>query len=323
MKIAVLAPRNPWMEQSFAELQKALGEDTLVFCAAGQEQPPADTEILLAAAKIDRPVLARLPQLICVQTLSAGYENIDLSAADELGIWVSFAPSEETGNAASVAEFAVLLMLAAARYLPRLQPPQKYADRPAARPQLALQGKTACIIGLGGIGRLLLYRLRPFGMRFTGTDGHPETAPPDIHAYPPANIREAVADADFVIVCARADKENENLIDEQVIAACKHGAIIINIARGTLIDEHALQAAVERGQILTAALDVVLDEPIRADNPLLSHEQIIVTPHVAGITDITQAGTRQWVLAVIDDIRHGRKPSSILNTPSKPRRKIE
>ena len=95
----------------------------------------------------------------------------------------------------------------------------------------------------------------------------------------------AVAHADFVVICVRASKENENLINAAQLAAMKRGAILVNIARGMLIDETALVDAVTHGQISAAGLDVLKNEPTNRMDPLLQLPQVLVTPHIAGLTD--------------------------------------
>jgi len=112
-----------------------------------------------------------------VQTTSAGHEGVDVEAASTLGIWVSFAPSGETGNAISVAEWAVLLLLASSRDLGLALQSERDPSVKPERPARALFGKDVCIVGFGGIGRELVERLRPFGVRFTIVDDHPERAP--------------------------------------------------------------------------------------------------------------------------------------------------
>jgi phosphoglycerate dehydrogenase-like enzyme len=120
------------------------------------------------------------------------------------------------------------------------------------------------------------------------TDEHPENAPADVTAYSADQLNTAVAHADFVVICVRASKENENLIDAAHLAAMKHGAILVNIARGMLIDETALVDAVTHGQISAAGLDVLKNEPPDRRDPLLQLPQVLVTPHIAGLTDLIQ-----------------------------------
>ena len=213
----------------------------------------------------------------------------------------------------------MLLLLATARHLGEaLATLQGGPVRPPTL-SLALSGKTVCIVGLGTIGQQLVDRLRPFGVKMVATDEHPENAPADVTAYPADQLNTAVAHADFVVICVRASKENENLINAAQLAAMKRGAILVNIARGMLIDETALVDAVTHGQISAAGLDVLKNEPPDRRDPLLQLPQVLVTPHIAGLTDLMLAGTANYISQVIEEFAEGKKPKSILNSPAKPR----
>lgn len=177
-----------------------------------------------------------------------------------------------------------------------------------------------CIVGLGSIGQLLADRLRPFGVRLVATDEHPEHAAADVTAFPADQLKIAVAQADYVVICVRASKENENLINASVLRAMKRGAILVNIARGMLVDEDALLAAVKDGQISAAGLDVLQKEPPDPKNPLLGLPQVLVTPHIAGSTDLMLEGTVNYISEVVGEFAAGKKPKSVLNNPQKPRR---
>jgi D-3-phosphoglycerate dehydrogenase len=151
------------------------------------------------------------------------------------------------------------------------------------------------------------------------TDEHPEAAPADVTAYPANQLNRAVADADFVVICVRASKESENLVNAAVLAAMKRGSILVNIARGMLIDEAALVDAVAHGKISAAGLDVLKNEPPDRKDPLLQLPQVLVTLHIAGLTDLMLDGTVNYLGRVIEEFIAGKKPESILNSPEKPR----
>jgi phosphoglycerate dehydrogenase-like enzyme len=272
--------------------------------------------MLIALGPVGRDQMIDQPSLVLIQTASAGYENVDIDAASELGIWVSHAPSGDTGNAASVAEFAILLMLAASRRLSTFLKPD---GKPRTQTSRALSGKTVCIVGLGEIGKRIVELLRPFGVKIVGTTRHPEDAPADVTIYSPGNLQQALADADYVVLCVPSSKENENLLNAAMFHAMKQGAILVNIARGALVDERALLDAIEDGRISAAGLDVVKEEPLVLSNPLLQFPQLIVTPHIAGLTDLTLHGTIDYVCQVVDEVAAGKKPRSVLNAPTTPR----
>ena len=257
-----------------------------------------------------------------IQTASAGFESVDVEAATKVGIWVASSPTTRTGNGESVAEFAMLLMLAASRRLNQElswthAASESRREHPVAN--RALYGKTVCVIGLGGIGDLLIERLRGFGVTLTGVDTHPEDAPQGVAAYPTEQLKEALASADYVVLAVPGTKQNENMINADVLASMKRGAIIVNVGRGTLIEESSLIEAVESGQLYGAGLDVVQDEPVSSGNPLLKEPAIFVTPHIAGSTDLMLEGTINFLVQTLKRYEQGLQPQGVVNEPKQPR----
>jgi phosphoglycerate dehydrogenase-like enzyme len=322
MKIAVLHGESAFAASEFEHLTAGLPDHELITWHPGEPPPASDFQILLGVGNIDRKLLESQPKLELVQTTSAGYEGVDVEAATALGIWVSFAPSGETGNAISVAEWAVLLLLASSRDLDLALQSERDPSIKPKRPAQALFGKEVCIIGFGGIGRELVARLRPFGVRFTIVDNHPERAPNDAVAYTAADLRPAMKGADYVVLCIPATPANENFIDATTLASMKRGAILINVARGTLVDEPALQAALASGHIRAAGLDVLRNEPPAISDPLVDAPYSFVTPHMAGSTDVTIEGTARYVATILDTFADGRRWKSLLNDPPSPRRPL-
>ncbi len=322
MKIAFHRKRHFFLDLESARLKERLTAHEYYDWFAGEEAPANDLDVAIVVGPFDKRAIAEQSQLFFIQTASAGYEGVDLDAATESGIWVSFAPAGETGNAISVAELAVMLMIGASRRLNRALASVRRHELRTDHLATALYGKTACIVGLGSIGGALARCLASFGMTLRGTDEHPERAPHDVDAFPTAKLHDAVHDADYVIVCAPGSKANENLIDAAMLASMKDGAIVINVSRGTLVDEDALAAALESGHIAAAGLDVLKVEPADPRNPLLAYPQALITPHIAGATDVMLAGTLDYLARVIDDLAAGKKPQSVLNAPANPRRAL-
>jgi phosphoglycerate dehydrogenase-like enzyme len=323
MKIGFLHHENAFSVELLRKLRTALAQHEMVEWIAGRDAPTLDFEVLLAMADVGRELLINQPKLALIQTASDGYEAVDIDAASELDIWVSYAPADLTGNATSVAEFAILLLLGAARHLGEALTSLRGESIKPPTLNLALSGKTVCVVGLGSIGLCLVERLRPFGVKMVATDERPKNAPPDVTAYPADQLEVAVAHADFVVICVRASKENEDLINAAILRAMKRGAILINIARGMLIDEAALVAAVTDGQISAAGLDVLKTEPPNPKDPLLHLSQILVTPHIAGFTDLMLIGTADYIRLVIETFAAGKKPKSLLNSLKTPRRALQ
>lgn len=293
---------------------------TLLESPPGAPVGPVDgVDALLAIGRVDRAVM-EAGRFAFIQTMGTGYEHIDLSAASELGIRVAHVPSSLTGNAESVAEHAVLLMLSVARQLPAALRGlcEKRWAQPVGR---ALFGKTACIVGLGSVGLALAERLCGFGMKLTATRRNFERgAPAYVHLYPQSQLRLALSEADYAILCLRASSENTRLFDAAMLAAMKPGAVLINIARGSLIDENALVESIRTGHLRGAGLDVFWDEPADPRHPLFQLPQVIATPHIAGITDVNLVGTFQLVAQNLQRYQKGETPLHLVNDPARPRR---
>jgi phosphoglycerate dehydrogenase-like enzyme len=185
------------------------GGHTVLSWPADEKAPSKDFDVLLVNGGVGRNQMEGQPNLKLIQTTSTGYETIDIDSATELGIWVSYAPSDLTGNATSVAEFAILLLLASSRHLSQVVTSVHGGQTYAPSLSSALNGKTVCIVGLGSIGRQIVERLRPFGVLILATDEHPEDAPSGVTAFPAEKLEVAVADADYVVLCVRASKGDE------------------------------------------------------------------------------------------------------------------
>jgi phosphoglycerate dehydrogenase-like enzyme len=301
MKIGVLGKQNAFALEILRRLQCEHPQDEFSAWEPGDKAPSAELEVIVAFGKVDSKEIEAQAKLGLIQMASAGYEGVDIGAATKAGVWVGSAPTTKTGNGESVAELAVLLMLAVSRRLnEELAVTQGHAQVSAKlEVNRALFGKTACIVGLGGIGDLLIERLRGFGMILTGVDNHPEHAPNEVKGYGRDELKLSAADADYLILAIPGTKDNENMIDGTVLAAMKEDGVLVNVGRGTLVDEVALLAAVKSGHLYGAGLDVVKDEPVSEGNPLLMEPRIFVTPHIGGSTDLMLDGTVSYLACII------------------------
>jgi len=322
MKIGFFGKQNSFAQEMLRRLKLEDSRDEFLTWQPGDKAPSTELEVIIAFGKVDSKDIEAQTKLGLIQMASAGYEGVDVDGATKAGVWVGSAPTTKTGNGESVAEVAVLLMLAVSRQLNEelafthggvLNRPEK---REVNR---ALSGKTACIVGLGGIGDLLIERLRGFGMILTGVDDHPEHAPSGVRAYGHDELKVAAAEADYLVLAIPGTKENENLIDGTVLSGMKKNSVLINVARGTLVDEPALLAAVKSGHLYGAGLDVVKDEPVSEGNPLLMEPRIFVTPHIAGSTDLMLDGTVKYLGEVLARYRDGSRSEGLVNEPTNPR----
>jgi phosphoglycerate dehydrogenase-like enzyme len=321
MKIGFLGKQNAFALEVLRRLQSEHPEDEFSAWQPGEKAPSMELEVIFAFGQVDSKAIGAQTKLGLIQMASAGYEGVDVDAATKAGVWVGSAPTTKTGNGESVAELAVLLMLAVSRRLNEELAVTKGHAQVSAKLKVnrALFGKTACIVGLGGIGDLLIERLRGFGMILTGVDNHPEHAPTGVKGYGHDELKFAAADADYLVLAIPGTKDNENMIDGTVLAAMKKNAVLVNVGRGTLVDESALLAAVKSGHLYGAGLDVVKDEPVNTGNPLLMEPRIFVTPHIAGSTDLMLDGTVSYLGDVLAEFRQGIRSGGIVNEPLNPR----
>jgi phosphoglycerate dehydrogenase-like enzyme len=267
--------------------------------------------------KVDKTII-RAGGFGLVQQFGVGLETVDVAAATDAGVWVARIPSGRTGNAISVAEHAILLMLALSRDLGRgaASIRSRVLGEPAG---LALAGKTACIVGLGAVGTALATRLSALEMRLVGVREHPELGtPPEVRIdkiYGPDRLTGAIADADYIVMCVNFGERNRHLLDRSALERAKRGAFVINVARGGLIEPGALLWSLESGKIAGAGLDVFWDEPVDPAHPIFRHN-VIATPHVAGVTDVSYEGIARAFAANVERFRRGDAPLHAVNQPT-------
>jgi phosphoglycerate dehydrogenase-like enzyme len=267
-------------------------------------------------AKVDADLLGQATFGL-VQQFGVGLETVDVAAAAEAGVWVSHLPGDVTGNADAVAEQAILLTLALGRQLDDAQ--QALREGKWARPiGRSLSGGTVAIIGLGAIGLATAKRLAGFGVRQLAVRARPELGgPPEVAKVVGVDrLPEVLAEADVVISALMFGEHNRNFFDTGVFAAMKPGTLFVNVARGGLVDEAALLAALDSGHIAGAGLDVLAVEPADPADPLVNHPKVIATPHVGGVT---QQVLHKSMIALTDNIKRYAAGEPLLwtvNTPS-------
>ena len=236
-------------------------------------------------AAVDAPIL-EAGTFGLVHQYGVGLEKVDVERATELGVWVARVPGDAGGNADSVAELAVLQLLALTRRLDEARAclaDGQWDARPTAG---SLLGSTVAIVGLGAIGYALALRLAAFGTRLLAVRAHPELGgPPGVDlVVGPDRLAAVLGQADAVACCAMFDGRNRQMFDAAAFAAMKPGSLFVNVARGGLVDESALLAALESGQVAGAGLDVHAVEPVDPGSALLRHPGVLATPHVGGLT---------------------------------------
>jgi phosphoglycerate dehydrogenase-like enzyme len=258
-----------------------------------------------------------------IQQYGVGLETVDISAATANGVMVARIPSEESGNAASVAEHTILLMLMLSKRWNEVVRTRKpgLQTRWGSPTGQAMLGKTVCIVGLGGIGRELARRLAGFKVRIVTVDDHPGRTVPGVdiaRSFLISGLLEAVGEADYVVLCINYTPDRFHLFGVKEIAAMKKGAFLVNVARGGLLDPVALLAALRIGQVAGAGLDVFWDEPVDAKHPIF-RENVIATPHIAGVTDVSYEGIARAFAENMRRYAAGETPLYLANAPDRVR----
>ncbi|MFL5286076.1 MAG: hydroxyacid dehydrogenase [Rhodopila sp.] len=244
------------------------------------------------------------PAMQVVARIGVGYDAVEVPALTARRVPLMVAG---TANSTSVAEQAFHLIIALAkknRHLDTLVKQDNWAARHVA-PPMELSGKTIIIVGFGRIGTRTARRCAAFNMNVQVFD--PYVKPETISAAgytPVANLEAALPAADFVCIHCPKNPETVNMFDARRIGLMKKGAFIVNTARGGIINEPALYEALKSGHIAGAGLDVFEQEPTPRDNPLLSLDTVISSPHMAGVTveaiEAMALVTSQNILSVLD-----------------------
>ncbi len=250
----------------------------------------ADALLVRSATTVDAEVLAAAPKLKIVARAGVGLDNVDVDAATARGVLVVNAP---TSNIHSAAEHALALMLAAARQIPAADATlREHLWKRSSFSGTELYSKTVGVVGLGRIGQLVAQRLAAFGTHVVAFDPYVSAARAAQLGIELLPLDDLLARADFISVHLPKTPETAGLFGKEALAKTKPGVIIVNAARGGLVDEQALAEAITSGHVRAAALDVFATEPC-TDSPLFALPQVVVTPHLGASTAEAQdrAGT--------------------------------
>lgn len=259
--------------------------------------------------RIDATVIAAAPRLKVIARYGVGIDRVDVAAATRRGVAVTNTPG---ANAAAVAEHAVALMLALCRNLCRCDRAVRNGEWPRVG-GVGLRGKTVGLVGFGAVGREAARRLQAFGCRILAHDPFVPAETLRAQGVEPAALGELAAAADLVSVHAAYTPGGPAVIDETFLSAMKPGALLVNTARGELVDEDALQRALAGGHLRGAGLDCFRDEPPPPDHPLLGLPQVIVTPHAAAHTDEAAAAMGRMAVAACLQVLAGGRAENTVN----------
>lgn len=272
--------------------------------------PKADALIVRSGTTVDREVIAAAGRLTVVGRAGVGIDNIDVTAASERGVLVVNTPS---ANVHSACEHTIALMLACARCIPAANASTHRGGWERGRFQgVEIFGKTVGIIGFGRVGQLVAERMRAFGARVIATDPMPDEAAARRLGVRIVSLGELIAASDFVTIHTPKTPETEGMIDASALGGAKPGQILINAARGGVVDEQALADALVDGPLRAAGIDVFADEP-PADSPLLGLENAVLTPHLGASTSEAQARAGLEIVAAVFAALRGEEVPGCVN----------
>ncbi len=310
MKILYAAPENAWggflgfirskLPQHHFEASGRFGVDTL-----------KGYDVLIPTmCPVTREMLEQSDKLRLVQQCGAGLEAVDIQAAQNLDIKVANVPTDISGNADSVAELGIYMMIGLSRNVQGMA--RSLANRKMGEPPgRALSGQTVGLVGLGGIGRALIKRLKTFNVRLIGIKrNNRQNTMKELGLEwigGPEDFREMLEQSDFVILCLPVTPESKNLMNHASFSFMKQDAFLINLSRGALVDYDALFEALDSSKIAGAGLDVFWEEPPDPDDPVFKYN-VMATPHIGGSTDVSMQGIVKLVAENIQRIENNQEP---------------
>ncbi|MFN4197284.1 MAG: phosphoglycerate dehydrogenase, partial [Caldimicrobium sp.] len=279
-----------------------------------KEVVEASALIIRSGTKVTREIMEASKKLKVIGRAGTGLDNVDLQAANELGIVVMNVPG---GNTLSAAEHTLALLFALARRIPQANQSVKSGQWDRKKFMgVELNGKVLGIIGLGKIGSIVAEKALCLQMQVIAYDPYvtPDTAAKK--GVELVSLEEIYKRADFITIHTPLTKETYHLINREAFSKMKDGVYIINCARGGIIDEEALLEAINSGKVAGAALDVFEKEPVPPDHPLLKSDKVIATPHLGASTiEAQKIVAVEIAKQVVDYLLHGIIRNAV-NVPS-------
>jgi glyoxylate reductase len=288
------------------------GEPDLVGPALRSAVADADALLPLLSVRIDETLLAAAPRLRIVANYAVGYDNVDVQAASRRGVLITNTPGVLTE---ATADLTLTLLLAAARRVPEglelARSGRWIGWRPEELLGRDLSGARLGLVGLGRIGRAVAARARAFGLEvvYAAPRDAPADAAPEARRLP---LSELLADSDFVSLHCPLDATTRHLIDAAALSCMKPTAILINTARGPIVDEEALADALDDGRLFAAGLDVFEHEPAISER-LRRHPRAVVLPHLGSATFGARSRMAETAARSIADLFAGRRPAHPVN----------
>jgi len=272
----------------------------------------ADAEIIIVRAPIDPEILHRETGLRALVRHGAGLDMIPVDSATQAGVLVANVPG---ANSATVAEHVIFSSLALLRQYPRVNSDLRRngweAGRQHSNSGREISGRTLGIFGMGNVGRALNQMAHlGFGMEVISHTRTPGTLPNNTRA---VSFDDLLRDSDILALCCPLNDQTRGVIDQQSIDRMKAGSILVNVSRGPVIEEHATIEALISGKLAGAALDVFSEQPLPSGHPFFSMPNVILTPHMAGITEESMFRMGAGVVAEVRRIVDGNLPTNLIN----------
>jgi len=277
-----------------------------------------DGLLSLLTDEIDAHLLDQAPRLKGVANYAVGYDNIDVTAATERGIWVTNTPGVLTE---ATADFSFALLLGAARRLVEADAATRAGDWLTWEPTYMLgadvHGKTLGIVGMGRIGRAVARRAAGFAMRILYADPSQSEEMEQALGAERVDMETLLAQSDFISLHAPLTQSTRALLDRDAFHRVKPGVIVINTARGELIDEKALVEALDDDRVRYAGLDVYAEEPLPRDHPLVTRPNAILAPHLGSATVGARRAMAEVAATNLRELLCNRVPPNAVNEPSR------
>lgn len=293
--VVVVTPRSFALHD---EIEREVGEVRYQAGPLGADELiplVADADGLLAGLdEIDERVLASAPRLRVVARYGVGVDRVDLEAAHRRGIVVTTTPG---ANANAVAELTIAFLFALARPFVSGRDALRAGEWRPLR-GVELRGRTLGLVGLGRVGSLVAEKARALGMEVLAYDPH-------VHGT--VELERLQAESEFVSLHAPLTDETRKLVDSAFLSRLRPGAVLVNTARGELVDESALVRALDAGHLRAAALDTLAGEPPPATHPLLHRDDVLVTPHLGAATAESTAAMGRIALEELLAVLSGRE----------------
>jgi D-3-phosphoglycerate dehydrogenase len=289
------------------KFSSSLSEDVLT-----NEASDVDGMIVRVPAFVTRKVLENARRLKVVGRFGVGYENIDVEAATEKGVVVTYTPG---ANTLSVAEHVIGLMFALAKQITQADNAVRKHDWEMRLHYsgMELAEKTLGLVGLGRIGTCIAGLARGLGMSVLVFDPYVAKERAGELGVELLTLEPLLSRSDFIVICCALTDETRGLIDEKALALLKPTTYLVNVARGPIVDEQALIKALRDKRIAGAALDVFEKEPPDPNNPLLKLDNVILSPHIAGVAQDASRRISVWVAEDVVRVLNREPPKYPVN----------